>query len=240
MKYIKKYLITVISIVIFILLIYEFQNIKSEVNNKSLDDYYSISMMKFGKLTKEQRIIDAYHFYTDMGFFKDTNFSNNEIVDKVLQTNDFSQYFDPFSSKEGNYYFIYGDLFILNLDNKRIWFKDTEMDVVQGNNAYVKALNEWSFISMKKFNPQNITEEWKSTEGPVTVSFTIENKKYKLDLTKESDFINMDIISQINKIIEKSGYRFETIGVDQRVCVVLLTIEEKDKIENERIIPFAH
>lgn len=59
-----------------------------------------------------------------------------------------------------------------------------------------------------------------------------------IKLSKQSDFMDMDIVPKINKIIEDSGYRFESVSMNQVVCVVLLTMDEKTKIEKDRMIPF--
>ncbi|ACT01356.1 hypothetical protein [Paenibacillus sp. JDR-2] len=85
----------------------------SSVDNyiNSIEEKHNASMVKFGTVTKEQRILDAYAYYKDRGFFKDSEISDKNIVNKVLLTNDFNEHFDPFSTDEGNYYFTYGDLY---------------------------------------------------------------------------------------------------------------------------------
>ncbi|QHW33233.1 hypothetical protein GZH47_22215 [Paenibacillus rhizovicinus] len=196
------------------------------------------SFYKFGMMTRQQRIQDAFNYYKQLGFYKDTQLTVEDVTEKINKENQFSQFFDPFSPSEENYYFAFGDLFVWGLDNSKTWFKDLEMDVVEGNNAYVKTLKEWSDISQGEFILTDVHEEWKSTEGPVNVYFTLNNKQYKYKLSKQSDFINMEILKDINKLIDDTGFQYYSIAMDQSVFVVLLTENEKERIESDRAVPF--
>lgn len=135
----------------------------------------------------------------------------------------------------------YTDLsLLLLLDKDRVWWRDTEADVCSGNSVYVETLQEWSVISRGTFMPENIREEWADEDGPVKLTFTLQGKPREIAPRFLNDYIDVGILSQINKFLVDSGIRFELYKpFDQTAFVVALTPHEKTTLERERGWQFA-
>lgn len=125
-------------------------------------------------------------------------------------------------------------------DPKRVWWQDTEADVCPGNEEYVETLGEWARISRGAFSPGGVVERWEGEKGPVVVEFTLAGTRHRITPEYLDDYIDTGVLSQINRIIAPSGLRFEGIWpVDQSMFIVVLTPEEKQRIERERGLKFV-
>ncbi|MGF7035050.1 hypothetical protein J2T17_006042 [Paenibacillus mucilaginosus] len=195
---------------------------------------------KFGTFSPEERVADAAKYYRAMGFFApDASMTEQQFTEKFR---DFHKNFgeeqdwNPYYAKSA--YSMQGDLYLLGEDAGRVWLEDTEADVGKGSGVYVQALQRWSEISRGAFNPTDIVETWGSEEGPVTVSFTLNGQRKTVYPLFYNDFMDMDILRDINRMIRDTGYQFAVNVIDQMVFVTVLTPEEQRKIEAERFLEF--
>jgi hypothetical protein len=124
------------------------------------------------------------------------------------------------------------DLAIAEQDQTRVWWRDLEADVVEGNNVYVQTMAEWSEISVGAFLPTDITETWAGDSGPVTVSYQLDGETTTLSPAYVEDWIDPGVLVPINESIEGSGRRFELYkAFDQTAMVMALTDEERRAFE---------
>lgn len=198
-----------------------------------------LSQEKFGSMKPEERLLDAAHYYRKLGYFgQDRNLTDQQFDEKFLKFyKDFvDSDWNPFDSSE--YYDEYAELYVWGEDKDRVWLKDTEADVVNGNDVYVKTLQQWSALSRGAFKPEDIKESWGSDEGPVTVTFTLNGQKRTLHPRFMNDFIDTGILLEINEMIRDSGIQFVMVEIDQTVFVTALTAEEKSRIEQDRHLAF--
>ena len=127
------------------------------------------------------------------------------------------------------------DMIVLAVDKTRVWAGDP-VRVYRGADAYVETLHEWAAISRGALAPEDITETWRSDDGPVEITFTLGGARHLLvHLDGHDDYLNMGIIREINRLIEPSGYRFtiaDASGLSQQVIV--LTSDEQAQLERDR------
>jgi hypothetical protein len=127
------------------------------------------------------------------------------------------------------------DLVVAGVDDERVWWGDLEADVDPTNKVYETTLEAWAGISRGAFAPSGITETWASSQGPVTVSFTLNGKPETLNPAYLDDWIDPTIITRINELIASSGKQFELYrAFDQTLFLTALTAEEKRALERDR------
>lgn len=132
------------------------------------------------------------------------------------------------------------DLMLLSLDEQRVWWDDTEADVCAENKVYVDTLAGWSKISRGAFKPENIRETWDHESGPIHVEFEHQGKKITLHPSFQDDYIDLNILQSINKIVADTGIQFRVHAIfDQTAFIVALTQDEKRKLEKDRGWKFA-
>ena len=123
------------------------------------------------------------------------------------------------------------ELFIAALDRERVWWRDLEADVVDGNDVYVAVLQEWATISRGSFIPESIEETWGSEEGPVTVRFVLEGETVELSPAYLEDWMDPKIVTPINDLIAESGRQFELFqAFDQTAFVIALEDGERQAL----------
>lgn len=169
-------------------------------------------------------------------FFRSISFYNNmnDLTDLDIYRiiNDYHQEIYGESINTNNPFF---DLHITSFDKSRVWWKDTESDVCSGNNSYTKFLDELSKISRGSFDPSNITEKWESEEGPITVEYYLGNTHHKINPNFIDDYLDIEILRDINNQISSSGYRFEQfMPFDQTAFILVLTKKEKTDLKRKR------
>lgn len=120
-------------------------------------------------------------------------------------------------------------------DENRFWFSDLESDVCEGNEVYLKVVQEWADISRGVFKPEQIQETWKSPKGPVRIDFHLNGTPQQIKAAYYDDFVDLGLLQQINLLIKDCGYRFEALeSEDQLALVLVLSPEEKRRLEMER------
>ena len=127
------------------------------------------------------------------------------------------------------------DMVLLLGDQSRVWWRDLE-GVFAGEDFYVTSLSEWSAISRGAFSPEQIIERWYSDEGPADIEFMLGSQRCVLTHPNQrDDFLNIAIISEINRLISDSGYHFvvcDNLGMPN--WVVALTYEEENSLRRDR------
>jgi hypothetical protein len=120
-------------------------------------------------------------------------------------------------------------------DRSRVWWRDLE-GVFAGEDVYVTTLTEWATISRGAFAPEQIIERWHSDYGPADIEFMLVRQRYRVAHPNlRDDFLNIAILSDINRIIGDSGYHFavcDNLGMPN--WVVALTHEEEDCLRHDR------
>lgn len=124
------------------------------------------------------------------------------------------------------------DLAAAEQDTQRVWWQDLEADVLNGNDVYVETLQGWAAISEGAFKPTSIREHWASSEGPVTISFSIDGVSHEIQAHYLDDWIDPGILEPINALIAPSGRRFQLYkSFDQTAFVMALTDPERQGLE---------
>ncbi len=124
------------------------------------------------------------------------------------------------------------DLVVAEQDHARVWWRDLEADVVDGNDVYAETLAEWGEISVGAFEPTSITETWDGAEGPVIVEFDQNGARRFLAPAYLEDWIDPGILVGINDLIAGSGRRFELYkSFDQTAFLMALTDDERRALE---------
>lgn len=122
----------------------------------------------------------------------------------------------------------FDDVDLLKYGSIKMWWKDTEADVCEENQVYVDTLKEWGSISGGAFSPVNIVETWQGDEGPIEITFELNNKRYSLEPEFQDDYIDVDILKHINQLLGPSEYAFELLEpFDQSAVVLWLNREQK-------------
>jgi hypothetical protein len=124
------------------------------------------------------------------------------------------------------------DLAVAEQDRARVWWRDLEADVVDGNDVYVQTLDEWGDISAEAFAPTDIVVSWAGSDGPVTVEFAQGGATHDVSPAYLEDWIDPGILVPINELIADSGRRFELYkAFDQTAFVMALTDAERRGFE---------
>lgn len=124
------------------------------------------------------------------------------------------------------------DLLVAEQDTTRVWWRDLEADVAEGNNVYRSTLEEWAAISNGAFAPRSIEERWESDTGPVKVTFEMGGANHVLEPEYLEDWIDPRIATEINELIAASGLQLVFFkAFDQTAFVVSLTRDERDALE---------
>jgi hypothetical protein len=127
------------------------------------------------------------------------------------------------------------DLFVAEQDRARVWWQDLEADVSDGNEVYAQTLADWGGISVGSFDPEAIVERWESDSGPVTVTFELDGIEHILNPAYIEDWIDLQVLGEVNGLIASSGRRFESYrAFDQSAFVISLTPDERAALEHDR------
>ena len=159
-------------------------------------------------------------YYLDLGLLDSKDFEG--IKTKIRR-----KYIEEWGNDLDNNVVI-DDLHILFYGSKNVWWKDTEADVLNGNNIYVRTLEEWGNISKGTFLPTKITEKWESDEGMITLEFRLNDKTQKFHPKYLDDYIDIELLKLINNLISTSESKFELLkAFDQTAFVIWLNKKEK-------------
>lgn len=146
---------------------------------------------------QEERFKTAVTNLRQVGFFEDYKNLDDEQLTKTLieqakkkhqigDFNDFDEVFDPKTNAD-NF-----DLHVAELDDTRVWWRDLEADILNGNMVYAETVKEFGKLSGGFLKPNQIKEEWVSDEGPVKVSFWDSDTLRVFNLKFNDDWYDMD------------------------------------------------
>jgi hypothetical protein len=107
---------------------------------------------------------------------------------------------------------------------------------LDGNNVYAETVKEFGKLSGGFLQPEQIKEEWISTNGPVKVSFQDMDTLRVMNLKYEDDWYDTDFFKHLEMFMKSNGspysfYLHDRTGQD--VFVIRLTEDEKEKIEKK-------
>jgi hypothetical protein len=160
--------------------------------------------------SKVDRLLGAVHFYRQIGFFEQFGRVSDDQLAEQLNESYREKTYGRRDLRQARDLL---DLGLLSLDRARVWWHDMEDDVFPGNNAYVRVLTDWAAISRGAFLPERVDERWIGQRGPVEVSFQLNGQIH--DFRAEYDeWIDMTLLSLINRLIANSGMQFVPL-VDQ-------------------------
>lgn len=122
-------------------------------------------------------------------------------------------------------------------DRHRVWWRDLEADVIDGNEVYAQTISELGEISVGAFEPTAIVESWQASEGPVTVEFVAGGATHTLFPAYLDDWIDPGILVGINEVIVDTGRTFEMYeAFDQTAFVMALTDAERGGTRGARLV----
>ena len=170
---------------------------------------------------------DVVKFYQTMGFFDGS--APPEVVVEYSE----SHGRPPDPDKP------WDDVFLLSLSKNGVWAEDPEADVCSENKVYSDVLIDWGSISFGAFSPTEITEDWGGENGPVTLHFKLEGRSVSIQPAYLDDWIDLDILKQINEGIAQSGREFAYAVDGNHSVVVCVTPEQKSLMRKQRKFPFA-
>lgn len=177
----------------------------------------------------KKQVAEVVNFFARLGFFSNEQEEHtdliNSLVEKIYRDN-----LDPTSED-----FFLGDIDVLKWDESRVWWRDIEADVCPGNNTYVSAFEKLSSISRNEFNIYNVVESWQGEKGPISVNFSFKDKRYEISPDYINDWIDLNIVREVNSILENKFYQFEIVWTgEQSTFVTMLIGWEKELIIKER------
>ena len=131
------------------------------------------------------------------------------------------------------------DVFMLALDEERVWQGDPECDVSEGNNVYTETLREWSRISQGVFQPESIEEVWESEKGPISVNLTLAGTRHTLRPEWDNDWLDLNILTPINKLIAKGGKHLACASDVNFAIVFPIDQQARKQLTSVRSFPFV-
>ena len=179
-------------------------------------------------------VASARHFRT-LGFYMEhLDLPDDALLDAIRKAVRW-HWDEPLPPEEVAHDVQLADMVLLLGDQSRVWWRDLE-GVYAGEDFYVRALTEWATISRGAFAPEQIIEHWHSNDGPADIEFMLGSQRCVVTHPNQrDDFLNMAIISDINRLIGDSGYHFavcDNLGMPN--WVVALTCEEEDRLRHDR------
>jgi hypothetical protein len=170
---------------------------------------------------------DVVRFYQDLGFFEGADPAH--IVGRY--TDDLGQ--PPREDMP------WDDVYLLAYSQDQVWSDDPEADVCAGNLVYTGLLPEWARISQGAFAPSDVQEHWATETGPVTLTFQLAGQRVSVSPSYQDDWIDLDVLQQINSLIAQTGRQFECTADGNFAVVMCLTPEQKKAMRERRSFPFA-
>lgn len=170
---------------------------------------------------------EVIRFYQEVGFF--TGAEPASVIKRwTAQSGDLPDPRKPWD-----------DAYLLRFSDGDVWAEDPEADVCAENLVYSEVLPEWARISHGAFAPTEIMERWEGEQGPISLHFKLAGKPAKLSPAYQDDWIDLEVLLQINHLIAAAGRQFECAVDGNFVVVLCLTPEQKRRMQTDRKFPFA-
>lgn len=190
---------------------------------------------------QEERFKTAVVNLRQAGLFEDYKNLNDDELTKTLiekakkkyQTDGYDEFNEIFDPKNNSDFF---DLHVAELDETRVWWRDLEADILNGNKVYAETVKEFGILSGGYLKPDKVKEEWTSDEGPVKVSFWDSDTLRTFNLKANDDWYDTDFFKYLESSMTSNGSPFKFYMHDQTgqdVFVIRLTEDEKQKIEKK-------
>ncbi len=194
-------------------------------------------------MSNRKNVIESIRYYLELGFFEDyRSLSDEELLNAVgqlkIEKDELKQEVDYELGSDELLYELSSDYYIYPLDKKRVF--TIGVDHLYGDpsapgfqfSGYVQLMNLLSQISRGKLLPSEMTDM-----GLRRFQFTLDGNKYELEPNGFSDD-PLVLAEDVNSILLPQGYQFEQIDTNPDADLVLLTPEEKQKLEQERGLKF--
>jgi hypothetical protein len=191
--------------------------------------------------SREERFKNALSNLRQIGLFAEyKNLDDDQLTKTLIEkarkkynVDGFDSFNEVFDLKNNSDFF---DLHVAELDETRVWWRDLEADILDGNNVYAETVKEFGKLSGGFLQPEQIKEEWISTNGPVKVSFQDMDTLRVMNLKYEDDWYDTDFFKHLEMFMKSNGspysfYLHDRTGQD--VFVIRLTEDEKEKIEKK-------
>lgn len=125
------------------------------------------------------------------------------------------------------------DLIVAEQDRARVWWRDLEADVADGNDVYVATIEELAAISVGALQVEGVEERWDAPDQAPTITLTIGGDARAIRPAWIEDWIDPAILVDLNAVIAPSGRRFELYrAFDQTAFVMALTDDERGAFES--------
>ena len=185
-------------------------------------------------------LLEAVEYYRGFGFFQKYNHLSSINLIREISINPNRENASLLFDELQNLSSYQADLCLLSWDSQRVLWEDMECDIHPDNRVYPIILLELKNISRNVFLPERITEMWQTRSGPIQVDFTLDGQNCQILLEYNDDWIDLNLITQINRLIYDTGFQFETcLTEDQTLFLVVLTSQEKERLQQERAIRFG-
>ncbi|HBB30902.1 MAG TPA: hypothetical protein DDZ80_27850 [Cyanobacteria bacterium UBA8803] len=103
----------------------------------------------------------------------------------------------------------------------------------------MRAFERWGEISGGAFSPQELKETWETDSESVSIEFTVNGIRHRIEPEYYEERMDLEVLIEINQLIAETGYRFEVCQVlTDSTLVIVLTLEEKQRIQRERGLKF--
>jgi hypothetical protein len=186
-------------------------------------------------------LITSVRYFQTFGFYADhLNLTDDALVDAIREA--VHRHWDgPLPPETVARDTHQADMVLLLGDESRVWWRDLE-GVFASEKAYVTTLTEWAAISRGAFAPQGVVERWHSEDGPADIEFMLGGRRHRVSHPNiRDDYLNITIISDINRLIADSGFHFavcDNLGLPN--WVVALTDAEEIRLSRERGWSFVY
>ena len=131
------------------------------------------------------------------------------------------------------------------LDPTKTQYIDLEADVCKENHVYTDVINMYIELTNGVFKPKNISEIWKTANGPIEVKFDIDGKTLRFKPQYEDDWLDPIVFQICEESLKSKNIRFvtcmdnEQYGFGQAIPILRLTKNEQKNLEKEFNWKFA-
>jgi hypothetical protein len=169
----------------------------------------------------EPWLVERVRAFRALDFFRAQNaLTDDDLADYLVRLQE--EKGEPFDSRDSDF----GAKILLH-DDSRVWFRDMEADVCEENQVYAATLEELGELSRGAFDPKDIVETWESETGPIRVEFSLDGERHAFEPEYEDDWLVLDFLKILNKLLAAKGVAFVTTSWDQRAWIAAVTTAER-------------
>jgi hypothetical protein len=179
------------------------------------------------------RVLESVRALRSIGFFADRTGNDTDVAEALVDEYRASWGGDPDDDEA------LLDLDLLRFDPDRVWWEDTEADVLPGNEAYVEAIRGWAAISRGALHPEAVSETWDSPTGPVRIRLSQHGRAHEVVARYLDDYLDVGVLDGLNRVIADSPYRFRMHAAFDQTAFVIACDERERRLLEERGWSFA-